>query len=321
MSESNKTSFVTLVRCPVLASRSPVGFLWQNACVSLNGISSGVRTRLIGSGQPVQLHLIDSRAFIARIAPTTGDAEFSVGAITLLWACSHLNMVYYAHLQDLDALGKKVDIYPEEHPDLMAAMLLVQWAVKYAYSKESPGEWPTELPSPEEGLDSGSAVFPSTSLAIGALAFLVLHEIAHRVLGHQGGATGDKSKEQEFEADREAVEWFLEGASERAKSTLPARQTHIIAAMFVLCLKPMFTGHWNSNTHPAAWERMDRILGQMDLEPDGAVQMFAAQIKNLYFSITGRGTGGSFEGPAESMQQFFDTAAEESREAPSAREF
>jgi hypothetical protein len=284
-------------------------------------LSPAVKEKLIASERTVRLQLIDSRAFVARIAPSTGDAEFSVGALSLLWACSHLNVVYHGLLQEQDALGRRVEIDPEAHPDLKAAIGLVGWALNYSHADEDPGEWPAGFPRPEEGLDPNSPVFASTAMALGALAFVILHEIAHRTLDHDGGAKGNDSKEQEFEADHEAVELFLDGAESEPDSTLLSRQLDVVAAMLVLCLEPMFSGRWLSKNHPPAWERLDRVLRQMSPDPDGEVQMFGSQIKNLYSSISGKGSGGSFESPADSMEHFINSAAEETRDEPPPKGF
>lgn len=273
------------------------------------------------SGHKIELHLVDCRKFIFRVCPTNGRTEISTGALTLIWACSNLNIVFYSLLQKLGALGKKVEIDPENYVDLKAAIKLVGWSLNFVFGDTSEPDWPVELPRPTESFDKDSPVFASSSLALGTLGFIILHEVSHVVLEHDGSKKGFESHLEEFDADGNAVRLYLDGAADDAPTALETRQIHIVSGMLVFCLHPMFTQRWGGRKHPPEWQRLDKVMTQMELEHDGEIQMFASQIKNLYSSVSGRGSGGSFEGPSDSLNQFFEDLAEESREDPPTRTF
>jgi|GEM_PF-3604532 len=310
MNESSQ-SFITLVRGDFEKIESPVRFLWPHACVRLKRLSPGVKEMCIHSVHRINLNLTDDRRFICRVEPASGRVEISTGVLSFLWACSHLNMAFYSLIRDADPIAVQTDGECVYRSELEKAFELVGWSLDFVFGEDDPGTWPSNLPRPEPEFGASSPVFATSGLALGALGFIILHEIAHVLSGHGGSEPGKRSHEQEFEADQLAVDLFLDGASTSGDSTLNARQLDIVTVMFALCLNPLLTRRWSWKTHPPQWQRLDRVIARMNMEDGDLALIFARQIKNLYSVMSGREFENLPETPTESLNRFFDRLSEE----------
>lgn len=319
MSESDPEPFITLFRGNLEQIASPVKFLWPHACVRLKRVSPSTKERCISSMRRIFLNLVDERRFVCKVTPATGEVLISTGVLSLLWACSHLNMAHYALIRDSDLGGAQNE--SEGHLAFKKAFDLVVWALEHVFGDDDPGPWPCDLPCPQAELVRTSPVFSSSALALGSLAFIILHEIAHVLLGHGRAPTRNESHQQEFAADALAVELFLDGAASMGEGTVEARTLDVVTVMFALCLNPMLTRHWSWRTHPPEWQRLDRVIAQLNLDDGDQVLVFARQIKILYSAISNREPGLAEETPTEALNRFFDGLSEETREEPPTRQF
>lgn len=90
-------------------------------------------------------------------------------------------------------------------PAVRTAQKLTDWAVNTAMAAPAP-PWPAWAPVSSSGGTTLSAL--ARDLALSAIAFLLLHELGHRKLGHAGHPV-DVSIERD--ADYYATDWILGG--------------------------------------------------------------------------------------------------------------
>jgi len=319
---ADELAVLNLVRGNVDGMASPIRFLWPHLLKPLRRLSPSVLDRLVESGIRLQFVLEDDRAAFCRVDPVPGIVTISTGLLTFLWACSHLNITYYPLLQRLDGIGRSIDVDSRDHPALQQAFDLLRWALRLVASNEDPGEWPAELPRPDSSYGAESPVFPSSALSLGSMAFIILHEVAHVLLGHRATRDAERSHAQELEADRSAVLMFIEDAESLPESTIETRRMSVITAMYSLCVCPLVTGRWSTCRHPPGWQRLDAAITALELDDDEPALMFASQLKELYAAFSGRESGGRFEGPSDLMNQFIEQLSGETEaEEKPAREY
>lgn len=102
-----------------------------------------------------------------------------------------------------------------------------------------------------------------------AIAFILLHELAHLQLGHVGCA-GIDSILQEKAADRFAADWLLGTpalTSERRLNCLFG----ILVALLWLTVLNVFLGPGRSRSHPSAYDRLFQVL-DLAIRPDDEVE-------------------------------------------------
>ena len=114
---------------------------------------------------------------------------------------------------------------------------------------------------PSEFLASLSRSQPRSGIGLFmiAIAFIVLHELAHLKLRHER-CEGPASIEQEKEADRFAAEWLLNASD--SSSTRCNNFLGIAIALLWLTVFNVYIGPGNYRTHPSGYDRLYQVLHQ-----------------------------------------------------------
>lgn len=119
-------------------------------------------------------------------------------------------------------------------------------------------QWPADVEPPVPGAAAGAEEAFVNNVFLGATGWIVLHEIAHIHLGHQGTVSTDASFGQEHEADGWAARWVLEKLDD-GDPRGPFRVFAIsAAAIWLAVLDEVRRG---STTHPHAWQRLGKLSG------------------------------------------------------------
>jgi hypothetical protein len=219
-----------------------------------------------------------------------------------LWACAYLHITYWDVRNKVGPVGSRIDIDPLEHPELVKAMRLLEWAMNHALHAEGTEEWPEDLPRPSAPNEDAHQDQVPDQIFLRALGFILCHEIAHAMLKHSYTKESSPSIEQEKDADREAIASYFDGCEGEESGEFQARGIGVITALYFCMLSGFFRGAWGGSTHPPKWLRLDIVLGALNLEENHPCLVFAAELKSLYLSISGHPSGGDFPTPAESIQ-------------------
>jgi hypothetical protein len=115
-------------------------------------------------------------------------------------------------------------------------------------------------------------------------AFILLHEIGHLTLSHVP-STGFWSREQEWEADRFAAAWLIDGTSSDGQAE--RRRLSALFGISVALLWPtlanVYLGRHGGSTHPEPYDRLFHTLDQFvdrsnDLEYSGVWHFVATML-------------------------------------------
>jgi peptidase U49-like protein len=123
-----------------------------------------------------------------------------------------------------------------------------------------------ELPEEAIGNLSRQQKVLGQGLFCSACAFILLHELAHIRLGHEG-CTGTTSILQEKEADRFAAEWLL-GSLLLSKARRLNCLFGISIALLWVTVYNVYLGPGQNRTHPSGYDRLFQVLDQMICEED-----------------------------------------------------
>ncbi len=126
-----------------------------------------------------------------------------------------------------------------------------------------------------------------------ATAFILLHELAHLDYGHTG-CDGYRSIEQENQADRFALNWLLDSATNSSKNP-QARRINVLlgvaVALLWLTVINVFLGPRESTTHPEGYDRLFQILGdgtdRCDEEESSMVWYLASHLLFIHMDTAG----------------------------------
>lgn len=212
-------------------------------------------------------------------------------------------MQEYAKAQHSGAT--EFDLHGNER--LRRAAEVVAWTLENLKSKIKE-VWPrTYIRPTAKPQDTDRQV--ANELYLGAMGFIILHEVAHVVKGHEG-SEGPLSQKEEKEADLFATEWILDGVDPKN----PAFQKRLLCiAAALLCLQGFETGgapRWKGS-HPPAHERiyncldkyravipekvvaflvvcLQALFAKSSVTPDIDGKSFDDILDGLFFSITRR---------------------------------
>lgn len=151
----------------------------------------------------------------------------------------------------------------------------------YAYAKELKHgyvEWPNNLPMPEDCIsETGDGIINATNMVfMGALDYILSHEIAHLYLQHQYHA-----KENEIEADSLAIKWITD--SNNYNKALEFACFAGIAFMILIDVN----AHCDGVSHPSSFSRLLSFLENRDLDDNDplwgtACIIYGFWIKSFY---------------------------------------
>lgn len=235
------------------------GLFWAAAKVPAS-IAPEQAGRLVSelSGWPWDLKLVDGKAnFYASVSDRT--VKLSAAGLAALW-----NIAFVAfEVADAgtrtrsaaqkargSAIGSHVmDITQHWHTNRLGEHI--------SYAKQlfaNDRAWPSDLARPSQ--DQSKVL----NLCLGALGWLMLHEIGHVALEHEEFAASSQLIAQEHQADEFATQWVLSGAGNGLKREF--RIMAINVAMTYLLLAPGAKGR--SGTHPPSFQRVWRTIQEFE---------------------------------------------------------
>jgi hypothetical protein len=121
--------------------------------------------------------------------------------------------------------------------------------------------WPPDIPQPTNAASSTELERKVRELFLGALGWLVLHEIGHVALNHEVVVPAAQRVTQEHQADEFATKWILDGAGHGLQREF--RVMAVSTAMAYLLLNHRVKGV--GATHPPAIQRIRRIIEEFDV--------------------------------------------------------
>ena len=161
------------------------------------------------------------------------------------------------------------------------ARKLFVWAFSSWLNKEDT-PWPADLPRPgsDDLSNSQSSVL---QVALGGLAFLLLHELGHIRLGHTLDASGP---EEEREADYYAINFLLDRCPDDRKRS--ARGWACAIALSLLPAYDIYTNSINNKgSHPPSYDRLVHSLRRHFPNDCDALWFFVSGILSLHLSNSG----------------------------------
>jgi hypothetical protein len=189
-----------------------------------------------------------------------------------LWAYA------YTYLGIYDALSKqKSKDATAPLPDLKPFVELLDWAItedidsikaKIMSLERSSEPMPSDSPKPF--VKAGSKLADvAGGLALCALAYILLHEIAHIYLGHEK-SKGLESVLNEKAADVWAAEWMLSATNLDAARRKPRLVGVALGLLWLLTLEIYF-GPKESMTHPPTYDRLFQLLDRIVVSEEGGI--------------------------------------------------
>lgn len=140
-------------------------------------------------------------------------------------------------------------------------------------------DWPNELPKPEDH-ERNEFVNLTNQLFLYAMNYIMCHELAHRELGHSIGLTGDKSRQQEYDADERSFELLLQGRDGNNNMTLE------LGILLGLCSMLMLVPNENDGiTHPSSINRLKAFLQKLDPIPESQLWGMACLFLGIWDNV------------------------------------
>lgn len=154
---------------------------------------------------------------------------------------------------------RKTESEPREFHDLSSVAQAEQWSARLAYaakwfSVDCP--WPPEIPLPPAQGKPAGEVGKVLELFLGALGWMIFHEIGHIALSHEKIVPATQRVSQEHDADAFATEWILGDAGHGRDREF--RVMAVCAAMAFLLLSQKVKGI--GATHPPSIQRIRRTM-------------------------------------------------------------
>jgi hypothetical protein len=201
--------------------------------------------------------------------PATHEIFVATGCDARLWAYSYAYLGIYAELAKLkkDDLAARATAFQR---NISGFVQLLEWAVaedlaairahrmREDHTSASLPDWAsTPFDSNPESKLPGVA----GGLANTAIGYILLHEIAHIVLGHKPGEGVDRILEEK-EADYWAADWIA-GPDDLDSSLRKPRLVGIALGLIWLLTLEIHLGPEVSTTHPPSYDRLFQVLSRV----------------------------------------------------------
>lgn len=229
----------------------------------------------------LELVIDDKPKFSICVSLDTHEITVPVAAMEYMWAqCLRFWVVSQEYARAQHAGAEKFDLHGNKR--LQDVVQLVEWS---GGNIRGTGKevWPDNLPRPRnDPCDEDLKV--ANELFLGAMGWVILHEVAHVHLNHAESA-GTYSQQQEKEADQFATNWVLESVSQ-ADPRFNKRMFCIAAAL--LCLQSFETvaaPRWRGS-HPPANERIYYCLEKYRCAETERVVAFLVVCLQVLFAET-----------------------------------
>ncbi|MDB5350145.1 MAG: hypothetical protein JWN86_1392 [Planctomycetota bacterium] len=197
-----------------------------------------------------------------------------IACLGRLFVHAHTDYTAFDFLLKLHHQGRtSADLAPEEREALREIDELLTWAVTMDVNTAVKMiRRSDQAPPPPESLvrlldiDPESVSEHATRAVFeNALTFIILHEITH-LKNSDGACVGDRSIQQEKDADRGAAAWMLEDIE--FDNTFMLRAFGIAVALTWLTTLDVYLGPNEGNTHPPAYDRLSQVIGQYACDDD-----------------------------------------------------
>jgi len=209
--------------------------------------------------------------------PKTSHITVSFAALLSLWATAHAGLLICN--QAAQAMrAKQTELDPETNPSVARALELVRAAQGLIREKSTP--WREDLPMPNPTPPIGSHDWAVNNLFLGAVGWILLHEIAHINLNHEEVTSDSITQRQEHEADRWASNWIFDKLQDE-----PTRAFRIFATATALTWIGLVDDiRRGSTTHPHASERLGKCFSLFGGDAESAGLEFATYLVKVFFT-------------------------------------
>jgi len=210
------------------------------------------------------------------------EIRISRKVVEVLWASVYAYFVVYNDViryQDPTKQGL-VDLTTNDRTSKSCKLL--RWAFESRIN-ESKDEWPDDLPMPTAIPEPESEEHVANEFALGAIAFMLHHELSHIRLGHQPPS----NIEDEREADAVALDWVFSKADYSNERLIQKKALCCAVGLADLCAFGIHTGYFNGVDHPASYDRLVYGLRRV-IEDDCHVSwFFVSAILSLHMTNAG----------------------------------
>ncbi len=301
--------------------KTPVKHLWPHIHKGISALEKETKEELCNSGARLTISIKESDEFVCGVEPRSGAVGISTGALQFVWSISYLNFLYYCRVVDAGGPFKSVTIDPTEDDDLRNAMKLFEWSLNVVSRRCSGEDWPEELPRPEKDPKKDSWEMFADEVTLESFGFILLHELAHVVLKHQGFTSEQRenndiahwSLEQEREADAQAIEWFFRDLPNPSDGRRIKREIGVASILLGLVAKALFSGNWGGRTYPPTWQRLHSAVTSIEPDKEHVIYAFLSHLSTLYKSMAGKSGSQTpqMSSFAEAFEHFIDDLSRE----------
>lgn len=237
---------------------------FRKACKEIAG-DSNIRIAISDKGDR------DDFQFSPFVKRGNKEVNFDISFMSSLWCGCYI--VTSAFVAVNSYLNSNED-YPSCNIDNLCSKY-------YSYSRElTQGyvEWPNDLPMPEDGtkIEDDGVINTTNMVFMGALNYILSHEIAHLYLQHQHPA-----KENEIEADSLAIKWITDSADYNKALEF----TYFAGFAFMVLID--VNAHRDGVSHPSSFSRLLSYLESRNLDDNDplwgtACIIYGFWIKSFY---------------------------------------
>jgi hypothetical protein len=197
------------------------------------------------------LQYCDNHLWILNVNVPDRTIRISRKVVEVLWSSAYAYFVVYNDVIRHQNRTKQVMVDLTADARVKQSCELLRWAYE-SWLNRSEAEWPSDLPMPTENPPLASDQHVADELALGGLAFMLHHELAHIRLQH----VGKSGVEQERESDNAAIDWVF-GKTDRSDTKLVNKKALCCAVgLAVLCAYGVHTGLFGGITHPPSYDRL-----------------------------------------------------------------
>ncbi|MDF2600616.1 MAG: hypothetical protein K0Q54_3439 [Methylobacterium brachiatum] len=217
----------------------------------------------------------------------------SFSALLSIWAVAHAAHTLSPAAAESMRQGNRIIDVVAGSP-LATAFEMIEAAKELIRNENS--IWPPHLPVPIMETEEGTANARVNNLFLGAVSWIILHEIAHINLNHEEITSSIIRNKQEHEADIWAVDWIMKQPRDEFQ-----RGFRIFSVSISLCWIGLIDEiRRGSTSHPHASERFGACIDSFNAQPlDYGVES-ASYLTKILFDP--KSTNEDAEDPADALR-------------------
>lgn len=256
--------------------RSPLRDLLEFVPASMLNIAPEKTAELTTELQGVTLELNAKPEWEASYTPAERRIRLSFRVVETLWCVVYAYVVLFDVVFARRSAADWSEVSLKNPPVVKRAMAVLHWAMQDWLDDETRSLPAALLPS-----RSSSHAAVANDLCLGAVAFILHHELAHHRLCHDAEAEGEQAIQQESDADADAVDWIL-GGVDVTTLAFTKRAIATTVALLAMTARGVHSGAFGGNKHPRSFDRMFNALDRHNLDSNHAVWMFATVALKLH---------------------------------------